>query len=116
MEQEKFESWAVLEIMGHQTYAGLLSEEVIGGQSFVRIDVPAIGDDAAFTKLFGSGSIYCITPTSEEFARAVASRHKAKPVHLYMPELYPPRQLTAAEPDDVDDMRNRYDDLNADED
>ena len=93
--REKFEQWAVLEIMGHQTYAGLLSEQVIGGASFVRIDVP--DPDGDFTKLFGASSIYCITPTSEEFARAVAARHKSKPVNLYMPELHPPRQIAAAE-------------------
>lgn len=63
-EATKFESWAVVEVMGHQTFAGFVSEQTIGGASFVRVDVPAIhsADDpreacAAFTKLFGGGSI-----------------------------------------------------------
>lgn len=112
--REGFEQFAIVEIMGHQTYAGLVTEQVIGGSSFVRVDVPAIGEDPGFTKLFGASSIYCITPTSEEFARAVAARHKSKPVNLYMPELHPQRQIVAPEYDP--DGPSDYDELTTDED
>jgi hypothetical protein len=61
---EKFEQWCILEIMGHQTFAGLVSEQAIGGASFVRIDVPEADGLPAFSKCFGAGSIYCITPVS----------------------------------------------------
>lgn len=80
---DKFEQWAILEIMGHQRYAGLVSEQALGGASFVRIDVPACDDKPAFTKLFGAGSIYCISPVAEEIAREMASKLRQVPVQSY---------------------------------
>jgi hypothetical protein len=38
---EKFEAWAVAEIMGHQRYAGFLTEQTIGGCAFVAKRSPA---------------------------------------------------------------------------
>jgi hypothetical protein len=72
-----FKSWAIVAIMGHQTYAGFVSEQRIGGTAFVRVDVPEVNGQPAFSKLFGGGSIYSITPCSEEVARykAVAVSH-----------------------------------------
>ena len=46
-EQAKFEGWAIVEVMGHQKYAGFVTTEAYGG----------------------AGSIYCITPCTEEVAR-----------------------------------------------
>ncbi|TWT34994.1 hypothetical protein KOR42_53440 [Thalassoglobus neptunius] len=82
-EHKPMRSWAIVEIMGHQTYCGELSEEVIGGQSFVRIDIPETESGPAFTKLFGAGSIYAITPTTEQVARMMAERHVRHPVSEY---------------------------------
>lgn len=85
--EAKFEEWAILEIMGHQTYAGRVSEQTVGGASFVRVDVPAVGDLQPFTKLFGAGSIYCITPVSEEVALARAATLKQQPLSVWdLPE------------------------------
>ncbi|MCA9265373.1 MAG: hypothetical protein KDA60_16045 [Planctomycetales bacterium] len=78
-----FESWAIVEVMGHKKYAGLVTEQVIGGASFVRVDVPETEGHAAFTKCFGAASIYCITPTTEELARGVASTLREAPVSFY---------------------------------
>ena len=75
-----FDTWAVVEIMGHCRHAGRVTEQTIGGGSFIRIDVPAIGDKPAYTKLFGHGSIYSITPCSEEFARAAEARFYNQPM------------------------------------
>lgn len=83
----KFEQWAVVEIMGHQKYAGLVSEQPLAGTNLLRIDVPAIGERLAFTKLFGGGSIFCITPCSEEAARSVAARCHEAPVTVYAPSV-----------------------------
>lgn len=80
MSEEKTGFWAIVEIMGHKRYAGHVSEEVLGGASFVRVDVPANGKDAAFSKLFGASSIYCITPVSEEAARIAAGRLQEQPL------------------------------------
>lgn len=77
-----FNEWAVVEIMGHVRYAGQVSEQTIGGCAFVRIDVPKIAEQPAFTKLFGAGAIYSITPCSEEVAREAAFRFAARPLHV----------------------------------
>jgi hypothetical protein len=110
---ERFESWCVVEIMGHQTFAGLVTEQVIGGCPFVRVDVPAIADDRgretpAFSKLFGQDAIYSITPCSEELARLAQARQGTKPLNMYTPELYPPSENRKAlagvrDDDDYDD-------------
>ncbi len=74
-----FREWCVVEIMGHKRYAGLVTEAEIGGCSFLRVDVPESvsaqsGETLpAFTKLFGQGSVYCLSPTTEETARAFAA-------------------------------------------
>jgi hypothetical protein len=36
----KFHSWAIVELFGHNQLAGLVTEQTIAGQSFIRIDVP----------------------------------------------------------------------------
>ncbi len=102
---EKFDSWAVVELFGHQKIAGRVTEQSIGGSSFVRVDVPAVNDTPEFTKLFGDKAIYSITPCSEEFARLAAGRIQAQPVSVYVPQLYPqdePRQI--AGPSDSPDF------------
>jgi hypothetical protein len=58
--------------MGHDRYAGLVTEEIIGGTAFLRVDVPECGHKPAFTKFFGASSIYSISPVAEDIARAVA--------------------------------------------
>ena len=79
----KFEEWAILEIMGHQTYAGRVTEQTVGGASFVRVDVPAVGDLQPFSKLFGASSIYCITPVTEAVALARAATLKQQPLDIW---------------------------------
>ena len=79
----KFEQWCILEIMGHQTYAGLVTEQTLGGASFVRIDVPESEGIPAFSKCFGAASIYCITPVTEEIARLRAKSLRQAPLSVY---------------------------------
>jgi len=91
---DKFEQWAIVEVMGHQRFAGRVTEEAVGGANFVRVDVPAIGDQPEFTKLFGPSSIYCITITSERVARAAAESMRVVPVSSYdIRSLLQPKQL-----------------------
>jgi hypothetical protein len=80
---DKFEQWCILEIMGHQTYAGMVTEQCIGGASFVRIDVPESDSIPAFSKCFGAASIYCITPVTEEVARMRAKSLRQAPLSVY---------------------------------
>ena len=87
MENEQFESWAIVEIFGHTKIAGKVSEATIGGCSFIRIDVPEHNGQPAFTKFYGNGAIYSMTPCSEEVARAALKQIMPKPVSVWMPEL-----------------------------
>lgn len=80
----EFKHWCIVELMGHRRLAGLASEEEIGGQGFLRLDVPAPdGDGFSATQYYGSSAIYCITLTDEETARAVAKAAQPTPVQRW---------------------------------
>jgi len=105
-EPAKYESWGILEIMGHSRFAGKLSSEVIGGVNFVRVDVPDLPDDGygggelpAFTKYFTQAAIFSMTPTTEEVARSAAQQFRSRPATVYSP----PR-LTVGDPDDDEEF------------
>lgn len=100
-EPQKFSQWAIVDVMGHQRYIGFVTEQVIAGTGFVRVDVPEVEGIKSWSKLIGTGSIYAITPVSEEIARGVAARERAKAVQPY--EL-PPRPALAAVAHDSDDL------------
>lgn len=124
----KFEQWAIVEVMGHARFAGYVTEQPIAGSSLIRVDVPEIPErkeirkqwlwDAekkrdvavdgeviiqgspAFTKLFGVGSIYAITPCTEEAARKAADHDRSpKVIPIGLPAQ---RQLGTGDPDDGD--------------
>lgn len=82
-EAPKFESWAILEIMGHVKLAGFVTEQTIAGSAFIRIDVPAAGSVEGFTRFFGSGSVYSLSPVTEEIARDVAGNLRSTPISQY---------------------------------
>ena len=80
MAEQRFEEWAILELMGHRRLAGLVTEQTIGGASFIRIDVPC---DPPATQLYAPGAIYCITPTTEQLARQVAQATAPRPIERW---------------------------------
>jgi hypothetical protein len=80
--QEQSESWAVVELMGHVTMAGRLSEEERFGAKMGRIDVPN-GEDSFTTVYFGGSSVYRITAVTEAVARAKAGSYSVKPVYTW---------------------------------
>jgi hypothetical protein len=82
-QQQKFEAWGLLELFGHQRLAGRLTEQTIGGCSFIRIDVPAVDGVQEYTRLFGQGAIYGITITTEDVARRLAAGMRARPISPY---------------------------------
>jgi hypothetical protein len=98
---EKFDQFAVVELFGHQVIAGKVSEQVIGGQGFVRVDVPAIEGQEAFTKFYGAGAIYAITPCDEETALLSVMGLKRKPIDVWKLNL--PQLTVKQERDDEDD-------------
>lgn len=105
MDQEnKFDAWCVIELFGHQKIAGHVTNENIGAHSFIRVDVPAVEGEQAFTRYFGAGAIYAVNPCTEEVARAAAQNLRATPIHYYdVPQL---RQNNLP----LDHSRENYDD------
>lgn len=101
---EKLETWAVVELFGHQKIAGKVTEQMIAGGAFLRVDVPAVDGAQEFTRFYGANAIYAITPTTEEIAcRAVGALH-IRPIAVYG-VMMPERELTAQieTPDDDND-------------
>ena len=88
--ENTFDTFAIVELFGHARIAGRVSEQVIAGQGFVRVDVPANAEYPAFTRMFGPGAIYSITPVTEEIANAAAERMRERPVTVYIPALPDP--------------------------
>ncbi len=115
MEQQtaKFDGWAVLEVFGHQRFAGYVTTEAYGQAVLFRIDVPELkararttkspgycngdycpagtvvqeGAVAGYTKLFGAGAIYAITPCTEAAALEAVEEMQRRPVmKLTLPE------------------------------
>jgi hypothetical protein len=83
MTTEKFELWCLVELFGHNKIAGLVTEQTIGGSSFIRVDVPAIAETQSFTRFFNGSAIYAINPMSEEAAIAIAERLRTKPIDIW---------------------------------
>jgi hypothetical protein len=138
-EQARFEGWAIVEILGHQRYAGYVTTEAYGQAVMFRIDVPALearerqtkqpgyidgqyvpagatvqeGPMPGYTKLVGAGSIYCITPSTKEAALHAVESLQARPLMLV--KLPPDRALPAPqdEPVDFDDIDEDDEDVEA---
>lgn len=65
---EKLDCWAVVELMGHQRIAGKISERTVAGTPMLQVDVPAVGEVPAYSRLLGGTAIYAINPCDEEVA------------------------------------------------
>ena len=103
----KFEEWAVLELFGHQRIAGKVSEATIGGCAFVRVDVPETAKPA-YTKYYGNGAVYAMTPCDEDVARLAAAEIERYnvPVRVQMPRAALPAGRGDEEGYDDDDVNN----------
>jgi hypothetical protein len=49
-QQAAFEGWAILEIFGHQTFAGYVKTEYYGGDAMFRLDVPPLPEREHVTR------------------------------------------------------------------
>jgi hypothetical protein len=111
IQQAKFDGWAVVDVMGHQRYAGYVTTEAYGQAVLFRIDVPELaerervtkqpgyvgnkyvpagttvkeGAVAGYSKLVGSGSIYCITPCTKEAALTAVEEIQPRPLMSVLP-------------------------------
>lgn len=96
-QSDSFDSWAIVELMGHSRMAGRVTEEQRFGATMGRLDVPN-DDGSFFTVYFRGDSIYRLTPVAEEIARSVARQSKPRPVHQW--ELPKPAEIVVHDPDD----------------
>lgn len=83
MTTEKFEVHAIVELFGHNKIAGKVTEQVIGGTSFIRIDVADTKASPAFTRLLHANAIYAINPVTEEVATQYAANLKVMPIQSW---------------------------------
>lgn len=74
---------------------GFVTEVTIAGAGLLRIDIPSATGD--ITQYYPPSAMFCLTPTTEAMARAVAANFAQQPVHRW--EL-PAAPAAAAEPDD----------------
>jgi hypothetical protein len=83
METAKFELSAIVELFGHTRMAGKVTEQIIGGGSFIRIDVPETESQPTFTRLVNPSAIYAINPVTEEVMLAMAKTIQNKPIESW---------------------------------
>lgn len=130
--QAKFCGWGKLEALGHQSSIGFVETQAFGQAVLFRVDVPELpereytlerpvyGDDGklipagavvrkpavqGYTVMYGAGSIYRITPCTEEVARKQLDRDCAR--SLQVVSLPPGKAIAAAtEADDPDDDKD----------
>jgi hypothetical protein len=84
---DKIEGWAVVELFGHDRIAGYVSEQEWAGAAFVRVDVPEVDGEEAYSKLFGPAAIFSTTFVSEDVARAACQRFAVRPLGTWTPSV-----------------------------
>jgi hypothetical protein len=124
---QKFEGWAVVEMLGHKQLAGMVTEQVLAGAALIRVDVPetthshdvsgfggrTVTVKPAYTKFIGVGSIYCITPCTEETCRRAATvlERWNDPIPVQLPQLLTAGASVAGSSDDSTDADVVDDDI-----
>lgn len=130
-EQASFSGWAILEIFGHQKYAGMVTSQVFGTSVMLRLDVPGLQErervagsyeydhdgraipagsvvkveaSPPYTKFFGVGAIYSMTPCTEEAALKALESLQPRPIQV----VSLPRQQHFLESDAENDEALKY--------
>lgn len=80
---EKFEQWCIVELMGRQRIAGLVTERIVAGTGFLDVAVPDTKSNPAFTRLIHPNSLYAINPVTEEVARLTAENLNVRPIESW---------------------------------
>jgi len=124
-DQARFDGWAIVEVFGHQRYAGYVTTQAFGQAVMFRVDVPPLDEREritkhfeyvdgvsvppgstvkenavpGYTKLFGVGAIYGLTPCTQEAAVLAVAGMQAR--RLQVVSLAPERGLAADRFDDA---------------
>jgi len=83
-------TWAIVELFGHNVIAGEVTSVSVAGTEMLRVDVPTVDGADAFTKFYGGGALYAITPVDEATARLAIEKFRTRPVDVWT---LPDRQL-----------------------
>jgi hypothetical protein len=109
----------IVEIMGHNQIAGMVSEQAVGGTALIRVDVPAVDDRPAFTKFYNVAAIYAITPTDEPTMLQAVKAFRVKPIEAYRLQIAAERVSIEAggqyDIEDIDDDDDGYGDDDPDD-
>jgi hypothetical protein len=103
----KFEEWCLVELFGHQKIVGKVTEATLAGGALLRVDVPEIAGQQAFTRFYSPGAIYSINPISENVARGLMERYRNEPVSRFeLPQIAekveePPAYSPAGDDDSI---------------
>lgn len=81
--EQKFKTWALVELFGHTRIAGEVTEQTIAGGAMVRIDVPETEKSPAFTRIVNVQAIYAINPITEDMAKSIAEQISVKPLNAW---------------------------------
>jgi hypothetical protein len=103
-DEATFDHPCIVELFGHQRFAGRVRQAAFP-PGFLRLDVPATGDQPAVTQIVSPNAVYRLTPVAEDVATAVAARCRPAPVHRWELPAPPPAD---ARPDDDADLVAEY--------
>lgn len=79
-EQEQFEGWAIVELMGHRQTAGKIATVTIASVEMLRVDTPGPDGRTIATQYYGGSAVYCLTPCDEATAfRALRETYSLPP-------------------------------------
>lgn len=106
-QEQTFRGWAIIELMGHRRVAGYVSEREVAGARFLQIEIPQDSGEWR-TQLYAPQAVYCITPVTEQVARALA-RH-SRPLVVNAWELDDLVQVDRLDPDDGEDDEDEWGD------
>ncbi len=108
MTEPAYEGWARIELMGHRTRVGRVSEVEMYGAKMLRVDLPMTedleGEKSDFvTEYYGGSSIYAVTPMDvelvQDYVRRSGDRRPARPVAYRIED----HDGGAADDDGIDD-------------
>ncbi len=81
--QNGFNEFCLVELFGHQKIVGRVSEATLAGGAFLRVDVPAVAENKAFTRFYGPSAIYSISPVTDEIAMGLIAQYRNEPVSRF---------------------------------
>lgn len=81
--EDVVERWALVEVMGHRSHYGRISEAAIAGQPLLRVEVPIVGGGFKVHD-YGPSAIFGIEYLAEQEAREGAARRQGRFTQLQL--------------------------------